>query len=435
MSRSHKQLQSPSGNRVRALLVAGCAAAILVGSLVAKPVRVIVPFSAGGGSDSLARILVREINRQSLDDTTWVVLNIPGGGGTIGSRHARNATPDGQTLLFLHDGILTAHLSGKTAYGPDAFEAVAMTGTVGMMVCVAGSSELQDLGALLDAARASPDTITFAANLGAPSYFLGRILESEADGARFRFVQSGGGARRFADLIGGHIDVTVFSVAEYLAYREGNIRALAYLGENRHERFPDVPTADEAGIPVVYENLQGWWSPAGTPEESILKNAGVLRQAMESAPVQQALAEQSIAPLFLEAEAFRGRMESKESELRRLELASLPSPPPRFENLLLPLLAILAIPVFVRPRSRKRDSAPALPLRRLGMAGLLLAAYLLLLNWSEGAFLPLTGLFLLLCFRGIIIPRVRMLPAVLVSVGIPLALFLFIEKLLGLPLP
>lgn len=417
------------------------AASLLGGGVFGKPVRVIVPFAAGGGSDTLARILVREINGASLDQSPWVVVNIPGGGGTIGSRHARKAHPNGNTLLFLHDGILTAQLSGKTIYGPDSFEPVAMTGRVGMTVCVEAGSRFETLPDLLRAAETEPDSITFAANIGAPSYFLGKLLESKSPGSRFRYVQSGGGARRFADLIGGHIDVTVFSVSEYKSFRDAGLRALAYFGEDRHPAFPRVPTAREKQIEIVYENLQGWWAPPETPPGKVRQRARVLELAMSAPGVVKRLEEQSIEPVFHGAGSFGERVEKKHRELAAVSTSASRFSTPRFELFLAPLSLILLTCLGLGAERRNVSSSGdggglAWPTTsRLGTALLGLGAYLAILAWFDGWFLPATALYLFGTLRFVVRPSPPWPALVGVSVLLPVLLYLFVERLLGLPLP
>ena len=94
----------------------------------ARPIKLVVPFGPGGGSDTFGRIIKRGIDEAGLLPQPFVIINRPGGSATIGSRYVRDAKPDGYTLLLLHDAIITAKYSGKVNYGPEAFEPVASTG-------------------------------------------------------------------------------------------------------------------------------------------------------------------------------------------------------------------------------------------------------------------------------------------------------------------
>ena len=167
-----------------------------------RPVKVIVPFGAGGSSDTFTRQLIRVIKKDNLLSQPLVVINVGGAGGTIGSRRVRNARPDGYTMLMLHEGILTAKHAGKAAYGPEAFEAVAATGMSPNVIAVKSDSHFESLKDLMAEAKKSPNALNFAANIGAPSHFAGLILEKTHEGAMFNFVQYGGGAERYGRLWG-----------------------------------------------------------------------------------------------------------------------------------------------------------------------------------------------------------------------------------------
>ena len=111
----------------------------------ARPVKVVVPFAAGGGSDVLVRILVSGVERSAVAGQPLVVLNVGGAGGTIGSRRVKNAKPDGYEILALHDGIFTAKQFGKVDYGYESFVPIAATGRDGVVVAVRDDSRFGDL--------------------------------------------------------------------------------------------------------------------------------------------------------------------------------------------------------------------------------------------------------------------------------------------------
>ena len=118
-----------------------------------QPIKVIVPFGAGGGSDTFVRILQKAIKENDLLSQPLIIINVPGAGGTIGSRQAMESEPDGYTLLCLHEGIISAKYAGSADYGPEAFEPVAGTGEVGNVIAVAADSKYTDLDQLLTEKR------------------------------------------------------------------------------------------------------------------------------------------------------------------------------------------------------------------------------------------------------------------------------------------
>mgnify|MGYP002624162634 CR=1 FL=1 len=316
------------------LVFAGCANDDdTASSYPSRPIKIVVPFAAGGGTDAFARIIKKAIEENNLLSQPLVIVNVGGASGTIGSRRVKNARPDGYTVLLLHDAIVMAKYSGKVAYGPRAFEPVAGTSQNGTVVVMSQDSEREwkTLKDAVDEAEANPDTVTFGCNLGTPTHYVGLLLERERPGAAFRFVQSGDGAKRFHDLKGGHIDLTVFSNEEYLRYKEEGIQALAYFAEERHPLMPDVPTAIEQGFDAQAGIMQYWWMPKGTPQERVDVFAAALEQALDTPTVQNWLANVQSDPTFVQGNALKQRIEHLEQQVgtvnlqERVDMPNLPA--------------------------------------------------------------------------------------------------------------
>ena len=294
------------------------------------PIKVIVPFGAGGGSDTFARIIQKAIQENDLLPQPIVIINVPGAGGTIGSRQAMEAKPDGYTFLCLHEGIMSAKYAGNTEYGPEAFAPVAGTGEVGNVIAVAEDSKYEDLEQLLSDAAERPEEVIFSANIGAPSHFIGLMLENTKMGAKFRYTQTGGGAKRFAALIGGHIDVSAFSMAEYKQFQSAGLKALAYCGESRHPQALEIPTATEQGFDVVTSIMQFWWAPKKTPSEKIKVVAEALRKAMKTPQVQESLKAIHTDAIFLAGQELKNSLQEREQRFANVvqrDLTQLPNFP------------------------------------------------------------------------------------------------------------
>ncbi|MEM7143817.1 MAG: tripartite tricarboxylate transporter substrate-binding protein [Verrucomicrobiota bacterium] len=371
-----------------------------------KPVKIIVPFGAGGGSDQFVRVVQKTIRDENLLPQPLVVINVPGAGGSIGSRRVKDALADGHTLLNLHEGIITAKYAGITPYGPEAFTPIAATGTAGMVVCVDENSPHPNLASLLNTATTEPDTVVFGANVGAPSYFAGRQLEAQAPGSAFRYVQTGGGAKRFASLQGGHIDATAFSISEYFQFKDAGIRALAFLGEARHPEAPNLPTAREQGYDVVSSGIQFWWAPRGTPEVRIELFADALEQAMNNEALRETLADMKVDPTVLRGDALRQEIARREKAIASVGIAELERLPD-LPTALITILALCAAWIVIDElRTRKHrafqgEDASDTPLRWPLMIAVLLlsAAYVLAMQIGHVSFpvatliyVPLLGL-------------------------------------------
>ena len=175
----------------------------LYGEYPSKPITVIVPFAAGGGSDVFVRIFQNAIRKNNLCPQPIVIKNIAGAGGTIGSRTARDAEPDGHTILCLHDGIYTAQHYGNADWGPADFEPIATTGRSGVVVAVSENSPYTSLNELMEDANSRPYQLVYGTNLGAPNHYSALFLQNGFKNSKFRFTQTGGGAKRLAQLKGG----------------------------------------------------------------------------------------------------------------------------------------------------------------------------------------------------------------------------------------
>jgi tripartite-type tricarboxylate transporter receptor subunit TctC len=375
-------------------------------SYPARPIKLVVPFGPGGGSDTFGRIIKRGIDEAGLLPQPFVIINRPGGSATIGSRYVRDAKPDGYTLLLLHNGIITAKYSGKVNYGPEAFDPVASTGGIGMVVVVKDTSRFETLTQLLDECKAKPDTVTNGVNLGAPTHFAALQLEQAFLGANFRFTQSGDGADRAIKLAGDHIEVSSFSVSEYVDFKSRSLRAIAYLGKERHSALPEVPTAREQGIDVVYRNRHYWWFPKGTPPECVDYIANVLKQAMQTEDVRDELAERKIEPNFLQGREFADYIDQQVADAKTVGQQETPDVPDIPAGVGWALVACV-VAMFVERRrdflsdSARKVSSEASP-ATLRTVGLLTATavYVLAMQygvpfvWATVVFIPCGGFLL-----------------------------------------
>lgn len=285
-----------------------------------RPIQVVVPFSPGGSTDTFARIIQRSIREHQLMPVPLVIVNKPGGATTVGSTYVRNSRADGYTLLCLHEAIMTTKLTSQSPHGPEAFEPVAATGEMGHFIVASEDGPFPSMRALMIAASEDSSPVRFGVNLSMPSHFTGMALEKSHPGARFRFVSTGGGANRLASLMGGHLDAAIFTVSEYIRFKESGLKALVYLGAQRHAAAPDVPTSIELGYPVTDINFQYWWFPGGTDSAKVEYFADVLQQAMATESVQQRLRELHIAPEIMRGEALAERIDERTEDFAAMEL-------------------------------------------------------------------------------------------------------------------
>lgn len=408
LNRSAKCL-TPTGVLLAILimaLVSGCnETESTSSSYPGRPIKLIVPFAAGGGSDTFGRIIQNAIDENHLLPQRMVIINVPGAGGTIGSRRVKNARPDGYTLLLLHEGMLTARHSGSANYGAEAFVPIAGTGNATQVIAVSETSPYQSLQGLMDASAAEPDSIVFSANIGAPSHFAGLMLESQKPGARFRYTQTGGGAKRLAALQGGHVDVSAFSIAEYVQFRSSGMRALALLGPERHPELPNLATASEQGFDVISQNMQFWWAPLGTPADRIEIIAQALDAAMQTDKVRTQLAEMKISDVVLRGQALETEIRQRDRQIAAVAPASQVDLP---DFALIALVGVVLTGALscVQSLRRRRDGANdrAIPEasakdpadgKRFVAIGLVTLIYVAVLQGGWISFVPATATYVM----------------------------------------
>ena len=370
-----------------------------------KPIRVVVPFQPGGGSDTFVRIVQKAINDNELMPQPLVVVNKPGGGTSIGSGFVKNARADGYTILCLHEALMVAKSTGQSPNGPEDFEPVAATGEFGIVVLVSEDSPYQSLGELMQTAKEQPGSIIFGTNLNTPAHFAGIMLENTVPGAAFRFVATGGGAHRLAGVMGGHLDVIILSVGEYLRFHQHGLKAIAYLGGERLEAIPDIPTGKELGFPVYGGNLHYWWFPKGTDPAIVKFFAEMLGKVMQTDYLVERTRELQIQPRIIRGEELANRIQDRMKAYGRIKPESKVELPD-FESwtLFFVLLfsgALLVKYTFYRKPVMKKPEEEGL---RYDLAFVTLAisvAYVLLMGldllsfiWATIIYVLVVGLFL-----------------------------------------
>jgi tripartite-type tricarboxylate transporter receptor subunit TctC len=239
----------------------------------ARPIKIIVPYAAGGAVDIVARTIGEPLS-QALKQAV-IVDNRPGASANIGMEMAAKAAPDGYVLLMASNGIATntALFPNLTFDGQRDFAPVARIGYAPLVIVVPASSPAKSLKDLLAMAKAEPGKLTYAsAGNGSSGHLAGELLKSAAS-IDVLHVPYKGGAPAITDLLGERISFMPINPVEVIAHiRAGRLRALAVASDKRFSLLPDVPTAAEAGL-AGYE-ASVWWglvAPAKTPHEIVLE--------------------------------------------------------------------------------------------------------------------------------------------------------------------
>jgi tripartite-type tricarboxylate transporter receptor subunit TctC len=284
-----------------------------------RTITVVVPFAAGGPTDTVTR-LVAEAMSKDLGQQV-IVENVGGAGGTLGAGRVANADPDGYTLLLHHIGMATsATLYRKLAYDTlNAFEYVGLVTEVPMTIV--GRKELPptDLKGLVDYAKANKDTITVAnAGIGAASHLCGMLFMS-AIGTPLVTVPYKGTGPAMTDLLGGQVDIMCDQTTNTTKQIQGGtIKAYAVTSPERLDVLKDVPTTVEGGLPAVQVGIwHGLYAPKGTPAEITDRLSKSLQVALKDQNVIARFAELGTKPSS-EADATPAALKAKlESEIAR----------------------------------------------------------------------------------------------------------------------
>jgi tripartite-type tricarboxylate transporter receptor subunit TctC len=284
-----------------AFLGLGCSGMAAAQGYPTRPITMIVPFPAGGATDTLARFLgeqMRGILRQPI-----IIENVAGAAGSIGVGRAVRCSADGYTLSI---GTSTTHMltGGLYALSFDLLkdlEPVIQIGSEPLLIVGKKSLPADDLNGLLAWLKANPDKASVGiAGVGATGHLTGIAFQKES-GTKFQFVPYRGNAPAMQDLLAGQIDFMIEPSSNFRSLiAVGSVKPYAVTGRTRLASSPDIPTADEAGLPGFFASLwYGLWVPRDTPKDIIAKLNATLMRVLAEASVQTRLGEFGIqiAPL------------------------------------------------------------------------------------------------------------------------------------------
>jgi len=255
------------------------------------PITIVVPFSAGGPSDAMARILAERM-KTTLGEVL-LIENVTGAGGSIGVGRAVRSPPDGYTISFGHLGT---HVANGAIYklGYDLvadLEPVVLLPSNPMLIVSKNAVPAKSLQELLAWLKARPTPATAGtAGAGSGSHIAGLYFEN-VSGVKLQYVPYRGTAPAMNDLVAGQIDLIVDQTSNSISQvRAGNIRAYAVTSDKRLESAQDVPTTDEAGLPGFHMTLwSGLWVPKSTPKEIVTKLNAAAVDALTDPAVRKQL--------------------------------------------------------------------------------------------------------------------------------------------------
>lgn len=272
-----------------------------------KPIRVIVPFVAGGPMDVIGRLVGNKIT--AVWGQNFLIDNRAGAGGIIGTEAAAKAPPDGYTLLHTSSAHSLLPAFNKLPYDPirDFAPVSTATRTIGYVLAVHPSIPVHSVTELIATAKKNPNKLNYAnTGHGGVIFVAQEMFNAAAGGLKMTTVQYKGIGQLVTDLMGGHIDLAFLTTSNALGMvRSGKVRALGISGAKRWKQLPDVPTIDEAGLKgFEYYAWFAFWYPAHTPADIVNKFHGELSKAVAAPDVRQRFDELGFEAHILTPDAF-----------------------------------------------------------------------------------------------------------------------------------
>ncbi len=278
------------------LVAAAAAAAVSLSPRLAqaqtfptRPITIVVPFPAGGPTDTLGRVLADRM-RNALGQSV-IIENLTGAAGTIGSTHVARSLPDGYTLILGH---WQTHVVNGATYSLQVdvvndFEPISLIADCPMWLVGKLALPAKDMPELIAWLKDNPGKATVGiGGAGGGADVVGTYFQKNT-GTRFQFVPYRGAAPIMQDLLAGHIDMTFTQVASALPqFRAGQVKAYAVMAKSRWAAVPDTPTSDESGVPGLYASFwHGLWAPKGTPKNIVARLDAAVVETLADPTVRQ----------------------------------------------------------------------------------------------------------------------------------------------------
>lgn len=275
-------------------------------SYPSRPVRLVVPFAAGGGADVVARLIGKGLADRLGQQI--VIDNRAGAGGVIGVEIVARAAPDGQTLVFVPSSFTMQPALRRLAYDPiNSFVPIARAGKGDYILAISPDVPAKTVKELIAYAKANPKKLFFgSAGAGSTAHMFIELFKVSA-GIDINVVHFKGGNQQVIDLLGGHTQGVLISLPAVRPHiLAGKLRGLATTSKQRSSFFNSMPTLDESGLPGFDAIV--WWgvlAPAGTSASIVRRLDGEIKELLTVPEVRKAFADQGVEPDYLDSPGFR----------------------------------------------------------------------------------------------------------------------------------
>jgi len=317
-------------HRLTRRILAGVAIALTVGvaqlpvsaatEYPVRPIKLVVPFAAGGGTDIIARALSDKLSTKL--GQPIVVINTPGAGGTIGGANVARAEPDGYTLLMWHVGMISSAYTNKPlSYDPlKDFTPIAQVATAANLVAVNPQVPARTLKELVALAKAKPGELNYGSSgIGGADHLSAELLSQVAQ-IRTTHVPYKGGSLSTVAVVAGEVQYVTGSASQVMSMvKAGKLRPLAVMQKQRIASLPEVPSAPEAGFPdLEYKTWFGLWGPAKLPPEIVARLNAALGEVLAREDIRAQLDKGGVEPAFSNAQDFGAMFRAEHARWSRL---------------------------------------------------------------------------------------------------------------------
>lgn len=266
-----------------------------------RPVKLIVPWAAGGDTDNIFRPFAPLLQKQL--GQTVVIANVGGASGTKGAKEAKDSPADGYTLYAVHDYIHSTYWAGVADVNYTDFEPICLIASTASVLTASPKTPWHNLKELIADAKKRPGEITVGATLASTSHFFPALVEKAA-GIKFKYVSYEGLAPRMNAILGGHIDLTDSNLTQKGKVEAGQLKFLGIATAKRNPQMKNVPTLKEQGVNVVYDVNRGIMAPKGTPAPVLSKLESSCRAAAKEPAFAEAMAKQGTDVRFMGRSAY-----------------------------------------------------------------------------------------------------------------------------------
>jgi tripartite-type tricarboxylate transporter receptor subunit TctC len=304
------------GGAAAALATAFPALTLAQGEWPQRPVRLVVPFPPGGGTDATSRLIADRLNIAM--GWTMVIDNKPGAGGNIGLDAVAKAAPDGYTIGMTNmPGLVTLPIERKTQFKGSDFAYIANLVRDPSAFSVLGSSKYQTLADLIADAKARPGELSYGSTGVGTDDHLAMVLFERLTGTRLNHVPYNGAGPLRTAVLGGHVVIGGMNLGEVMPFRD-KVRVLAQASAGRSQLGKDVPSFTEQGVNLVFNSERGIVAPAATPADVQRRLAEALRAIAADPEFQKQMAAQFTEMDYVEGPAWKARLDKATADFVEL---------------------------------------------------------------------------------------------------------------------